>query len=40
MDAFFSLLKRKKLKEKIDSKIVTVMASFRGHVFIVIFDMI
>ena len=37
---FQSVLKRKKLKEKIDGKVVAVMASFTGHVFIVIVDMI
>jgi len=37
---FQSVLKRKKLKEKIDGKVITVTASFTGHVFIAIFDMI
>ena len=37
---FQSVLKRKKLKEKIDGKVIPFMASFTGHVFVVIFDMI
>ena len=32
---FQSVLKRKKLKEKMDGKVIAVMASFKGHVFIV-----
>ena len=32
---FLSVLKGKKLKEKINGKVITVMAPFKGHVFIV-----